>query len=149
MLLLVATPVAPFPGTTVVTVGCVVLATPDVPVVNVLVNGTTVFPAWSVNPLAVTVYVVLTASKLLAVNVSVVRSLLTLIVPVTGTPPADTVTALLPTLAKLTGALTTTTACAFTGTLLAPFGGLTCTTVGALVAAPNPVLKLVNRNCKP
>ncbi len=91
----------------------------------------------------------LTASRLLGVNVSVVRSLLRLIVPPTDTPPADTVIALLPTLAALTGALTTTSTRALTGTPLVPFGGLTCTTVGAVVTVPRPVLKLENRNCKP
>src|SRR5689334_6312712 len=69
--------------------------------------------------------------------------------PLTAVPPADTVIALLPTLAALTGALTTTTTCGFTGTALAPFAGLTCTTVGELVTAPNPVVKLENKNCRP
>jgi hypothetical protein len=39
------TALAPFTGLTVTTVGAVVLATPEVPVVKLLVNGTTVFPA--------------------------------------------------------------------------------------------------------
>ncbi len=55
MLLFTATPVAPFAGLTLTTVGRVVLATPDAPVVNVLVDGTTAFPAWSVKPLTATV----------------------------------------------------------------------------------------------
>src|SRR6267154_5124807 len=60
-LLLTATPVAPFVGLTVATVGRVVSATPEVPVVKLLVNGTTAFPAWSTRPDTFTVYVVLTA----------------------------------------------------------------------------------------
>ncbi len=75
MALATGTPVAPFTGLTAVTVGWFVFATPDVPVVKVLVKGATRFPAWSVNPLAVTVYVVLTASRLAGTNVSTVRSL--------------------------------------------------------------------------
>jgi hypothetical protein len=55
MLLLTGTPVAPFAGLVAVTVAAVVTGVPDVPVVNVLVNGVTVFPAWSVNPLTFTV----------------------------------------------------------------------------------------------
>jgi len=45
MLLLTATPAAPFAGHNVNTTGADVSATPDVPVVKLLVNGATVLPA--------------------------------------------------------------------------------------------------------
>src|SRR5690348_4700651 len=115
--LFTATPVAPFAGLTEVTTGPVVTAT--VPVVKLLLNGDTVFPAWSVNPDTVTVYTVLTASGFVGVKVSVTRSWLRLTVPPAGCPPALTTIALLPTLTGSTGALTATTTCAFTGTPLA------------------------------
>src|SRR6267154_3923253 len=140
-LLLTATPVAPFVGLTVATVGRVVSATPEVPVAKLLVNGTTAFPAWSTRPDTFTVYVVLTASKLLGVKISVVLSLLTMIAPATCVPPADTVIALLPTLVTLTAALRTTSTRAFTGTPVAPVGGTTVRTVGRLVDGPVPVVK--------
>ncbi len=145
MALLVVTPVAPFPGLTAATVGLLLFATPVAPVVNVLVNGVTGFPAWSVNPPTVTIYVVLVASRFVGTNVSVVRSLLKLMAPLTSVPPAETVIALLPTLTALTGVLITTTTCGFTGTPLAPFPGLTCTTLGAVVTAPRPVVKLTKK----
>jgi len=44
-LLLTGTPVAPFTGLTDTTEGAVVSATPDAPVVKVLVKVVTVFPA--------------------------------------------------------------------------------------------------------
>ena len=43
--LLTETAVAPFIGLTLTTVGAVVFATAEVPVVKLLVNGTTAFPA--------------------------------------------------------------------------------------------------------
>jgi hypothetical protein len=48
--LFTATAVAPLAGLTETTAGAVVSATPDVPVVKLLVKGTTLFPAWSVKP---------------------------------------------------------------------------------------------------
>jgi len=45
ILLVTGTPVAPAAGFTLTTVGCVVFATLDVPVVKLLVNGVTTFPA--------------------------------------------------------------------------------------------------------
>jgi len=39
------TALAPFSGLTLTTVGSVVFGAPDVPVVKLLVNGTTAFPA--------------------------------------------------------------------------------------------------------
>jgi hypothetical protein len=53
--LLTETEFAPNTGLTLTTLGVVVFAIPDVPVMKVLVNGITEFPAWSVNPLTVTV----------------------------------------------------------------------------------------------
>jgi hypothetical protein len=149
IVLLTETPVAPAAGLIAVTVGCVVFATPDVPVVNVLVSGTTVFPAWSVNPLTFTVYTVLVASKVPGVKVSVVWLLLKLIAPLTGVEPADTVIALLPTLTALTGALTTATTWVFTGVPAVPLGGLTWTTVGAVVTFPDPVVKAAKKVASP
>src|SRR5207248_11703675 len=73
-------------------------------------------------------------------KVSVIRSLLTLIVPGAGTPPAATAIALLPTFIGLTGALIRTTTCALIGAPVTPLDGLTATTVGA-VAGPCPVVK--------
>src|SRR5208337_4095861 len=66
---------------------------------------------------------------------------LTLSVPPTGAPPALNVTVPLTTLATLTGALNCTSTRPFTGTPTAPLTGLTPTTVGAVVTAPNPVVK--------
>jgi hypothetical protein len=102
------TAVAPFAGLTLTTDGFVVSDVPDALVVNVLVNGVTTFPAWSVKPLTVIVYAVLTARELVGAKVSVLRSLLKLIAPATAFPPAETTTALLVTLAALTGELNTT-----------------------------------------
>jgi hypothetical protein len=55
MLLFTDTSVAPFAGLTETTEGPVVTATPDVPVVKLLVNGMTAFPAKSLKPLTPTV----------------------------------------------------------------------------------------------
>jgi hypothetical protein len=136
------TEVAEFIGLTLTTVGSVVFGAPDVPVVKLLVNGTTAFPDWSINPLAVTLYVVLTASKFVGTNATKVPLLLTLIVPGTEMPPEATTTALLPTLGALNGALISKSTRTFAGTLFVPFAGLTIRTVGADVLLAEPVVKL-------
>jgi hypothetical protein len=139
--LLTATALAWFAGLTLTTAGVVVFATPDVPVVKVLVKGTTAFPAWSVNPLAVTVYAVLLASRPAGMKLSVVPLLFKLTVPATVVPADDTTTALLPTLGALSGALIVKSMRTLAGTFVAPFSGLTSSTVGPDVLVATPVVK--------
>ena len=55
MLLLTGTPVLLLAGFTLETSSAVLSATPDAPVVKVLVKGVTTFPATSVKPDAVTI----------------------------------------------------------------------------------------------
>jgi hypothetical protein len=72
--------------------------------VKLLVKLVAAFPARSVNPLAETVYAVLTANELAGVNWIVVE-FGTVTVPATAWPPAVTIMAELPTLATLTCSL--------------------------------------------
>jgi len=91
----------------------------------------------------VNVYAVLVASELVGVNVTDIRSLLRLIEPETGCPPAVSVIDMPPTLAALIAALKTTSTRAFTGTPVRPLLGLTLATVGAVMLAPDPAVKLL------
>ena len=115
----------------------------EAPVVKLLVNGVTGFPAISAKPLTVTVYAVLVESKDVGWNVIVRRSLLIDSVQGTETPPAATVTAPLPTVMGLTGLLSCTLTCAFTWMPAAPFAGLIARTWRPVVCAVIPVVKVV------
>src|ERR1051326_5140878 len=140
-LLPTATFAAALAGTTELTFGTVLSGTAELPVLNVLLNGVTWFPARSVKPLAPPVYAVLTANG--AAGVNVITDPLALTVPVTGVLPAVNVRPLLPTLTTLTGALTWTCTLAFTGTPAALFGGVTEMIVGAVVCVPAPVVNVL------
>lgn len=133
---------APFAGLTVSTDGVVVFAVGELPVVKLLINGTTAFPDWSVNPLAATPYDVFVASRLDGTKLNVVPALLRVVVPGTVVPPVDRTIELLFTLATSTWALTVKSTRGLTGTLFAPFGGLDDVIVGPEPSAATPVEKL-------
>src|SRR5579872_115921 len=133
---------APFAGLTVNTDGVVVFALGELPVVKLLVNGTTAFPDWSVNPLAATEYDVFAASRLDGTNVNVVPAIFRVAVPGTAVPPADRIIELLFTLATSTCVLTVRSTRGLTGTLFAPLGGLDDVIVGPEPSFATPVEKL-------
>jgi hypothetical protein len=104
-------------------------------------NGVTVFPFTSLNPLTLILYVVEGVSAALATNCSVTPSLASVIVPATD---GVNVIALCPTVSGSTCVLMTAAICAFTGTLVVVLlSGLMLTTVGAVVTLLVPVVKVV------
>jgi hypothetical protein len=92
---------------------------------------------------------VLAASKFVDTNVKTVPLLPNVIVPGTGTAPAETTTASLPTLSALKGALIAKSTRTFAGTLFAPFAGLTIRTVGADVSVAALVVKFDAKDASP
>src|SRR5580765_1769357 len=142
-LLVTGTAVAPLTGFTVSTWNAALSAIADALVVKVLVNGITGLPSASVKPWTATVYKVLAASRADGWKTMLRRSLLTVIVPGTGTPAAATVIALLVTVIGFTCVLICTLTCAFTGDPLAPAVGLTAMTCGAVVCVATPVINVL------
>ncbi len=142
-LLLLGTLVAPLAGVVATTLGRVVSATAELPVVKLKFTAPARFPATSFNPLAVTVYTVLGASKPAGVKINCVWSPLKLRLPAAGLPPPVTVIAD-PKATTSIGSLNCNRTMGFTATPSVPPAGLVDTSTGAVPSAPAPVVNVID-----